>query len=213
MSRPAADINRYAQPQSSGRFQHDEPMSTSQSPPHPLRSDPKLLHQPIHINLDYNNDTVIARNKKMFQNTAHIEIAELKDALAYAEGLLAQNLQEREAILKENNDHAFAMRREQERTRDALQATKRLESDVQDLNGKLKKMEDAKEAVSSHRVNACRCKARSRSGWGSCRGRSTLEKTRSASSRATLSEKARKLVRLLSRRRSTDRGRASSSTP
>jgi hypothetical protein len=48
----------------------------------------------------------------MFQNTAGIEIAELKDALAYAESLLAQNLKEREAIIKENNDHAFAMRRE-----------------------------------------------------------------------------------------------------
>jgi hypothetical protein len=110
-------------------------MSTSQSPPHhPLRGDPKLLNQPIHINLDYNNDTIIARNKKMFLNTAHIEIAELKDALAYAEGLLAQNLQEREAIIKENNDHAFAMRREQERTRDAQLANKKLENNVQDLN-------------------------------------------------------------------------------
>ena len=79
---------------------------------HPLRGDPALLHQPIQINLDYTNDTHIARNKKMFKNTAHIEIAELRDALAYAEGLLAQNLAEKEAILKENNDHAFAMRRE-----------------------------------------------------------------------------------------------------
>lgn len=56
---------------------------------HPLRGDPAMLHQPIHINLDYNNDTVVARNKKMFKNTANIEIAELRDALAYAEGLLA----------------------------------------------------------------------------------------------------------------------------
>lgn len=89
-----------------------------------------MMNQPIQINLDYNNDTVYARNKKMFQNTAGIEIAELKDALAYAESLLAQNLKEREAIIKENNDHAFAMRREQERTRDALNAQKVLENNV-----------------------------------------------------------------------------------
>jgi hypothetical protein len=47
---------------------------------------------PIQINFDYNNETAFARNKAMFRNTAGVEIAELKDALAYAENLLAQNL-------------------------------------------------------------------------------------------------------------------------
>jgi hypothetical protein len=61
---------------------------------------------------------------------------------------LAQNLQEREAIIKENNDHAFAMRREQERTRDAQLANKKLESNIGDLGRQIKKMEDSKEAVS-----------------------------------------------------------------
>lgn len=81
----------------------------------------------------------------MFQNTANIEIAELRDALAYAESLLANNLKEREAIIKENNDHAFAMRREQERTREALLANKKLETNVNELSVKLKREQEAKE--------------------------------------------------------------------
>jgi len=61
-----------------------------QSPVHqPLRTDPRMSKQPIQINFDYNNDTAFARNKAMFRNTAGVEIAELKDALTYAENLLA----------------------------------------------------------------------------------------------------------------------------
>jgi len=39
------------------------------------------------------------RNQKMFRNVASIEIAELKDALAYAERLLAKNLSEKERLI------------------------------------------------------------------------------------------------------------------
>ena len=35
----------------------------------------------------------------MFKNVASIEIAELKDALAYAERLLAQNMEEKESLM------------------------------------------------------------------------------------------------------------------
>ena len=51
---------------------------------HPLRGDPRVLTQPIGVNLDH-ADTVPVRNHKMIRNVASIEIAELKDALAYAE--------------------------------------------------------------------------------------------------------------------------------
>jgi hypothetical protein len=40
------------------------------------------------------------------------------------------------------------MRREQERTRDAQLANKKLESNIGDLGRQIKKMEDSKEAVS-----------------------------------------------------------------
>jgi hypothetical protein len=63
------------------------------------------MSQPISIKLDYNQDTMIAKNAKMFRNTAAIEIGELKDALSYAEFLLAKNMQEKEELMKQNNDH------------------------------------------------------------------------------------------------------------
>ena len=44
-------------------------------------------------------DTVPVRNQKMFRNVASIEISELKDSLAYAERLLAKNMEEKEALM------------------------------------------------------------------------------------------------------------------
>lgn len=38
------------------------------------------------------------KNQKMFRNVAAIEIGELKDALAYAERLLAKNFEEKEVL-------------------------------------------------------------------------------------------------------------------
>ena len=43
----------------------------------------------------------------MFKNVASVEISELKDALNYAEYLLAQNLQEKEGLLKKDAEHNF----------------------------------------------------------------------------------------------------------
>ena len=65
---------------------------------HPIRGDPAMLSQPIDIHLDHARDTVPVKNQKMFRNVASIEIAELKDALAYAERLLAKSLEEKEAL-------------------------------------------------------------------------------------------------------------------
>ena len=64
-----------------------------------------MMSQPIAIKLDYNQDSTVAKNAKMFKNTAAIEIGELKDALSYAEFLLAKNMQEKEELMKQNNDH------------------------------------------------------------------------------------------------------------
>lgn len=50
--------------------------------------------------------------------------------------------------MKENNDHAFAMRREQDRTRDAVMATKRLEGTVGERDKQIKRMQTDKEVVS-----------------------------------------------------------------
>ena len=43
----------------------------------------------------------------LFKNVAGIEIGELKDSLAYAEYLLAQNVKEKEELLKINAEHTF----------------------------------------------------------------------------------------------------------
>ena len=66
---------------------------------HPLCGDPSTLSQPIGIKLDHQKDTVPVKNQKMFRNVASIEIAELKDALNYAEQLLAKNLAEKERLM------------------------------------------------------------------------------------------------------------------
>ena len=52
-------------------------------------------------------DTVPTRNYKTMQNLAAIEIAELKDSLAYAEFQLAKNLKEKDRLEKETTAHNF----------------------------------------------------------------------------------------------------------
>ena len=72
---------------------------------HPLRGDPSQLSQPIGVSLDNDRDTMPVKNQKMFRNVASIEIAELKDALAYAEMLLAKNIAEKERLAAKDVDH------------------------------------------------------------------------------------------------------------
>ena len=71
-----------------------------------MRGSPAKLTQPIAIQLNH-TDSVPLRNTKMFKNVAAVEIAELKDALSYAEYLLAQNLNEKEGLLKKDAEHNF----------------------------------------------------------------------------------------------------------
>lgn len=50
--------------------------------------------------------------------------------------------------MKENNDAAFAVRREQEKTKEVIDQKKALEGNVKELNTKVKRMEDTNQAVS-----------------------------------------------------------------
>ena len=63
------------------------------------------MTQPINIHLDHEQDTVPVKNQKMFRNVASIEIAELKDALRYAEELLTKNMQEKEKLMQKDAEH------------------------------------------------------------------------------------------------------------
>ena len=120
---------------------------------HPIRGDPSRLNQPIAIELDHARDTVPVKNQKMFRNVASIEIGELKDALAYAEKLLAQNMEEREDLLKRDAEHQFEMKRADERLGAANKARQNAEAEVTELNQKFKQMENNQEKVSqSHAV-------------------------------------------------------------
>ena len=55
------------------------------------------------------------KNQKMFRNVAAIEIAELKDALAYAEGLLAKQMAEKEGLMQKDAEHQFEVKRVEDR--------------------------------------------------------------------------------------------------
>ena len=72
---------------------------------HPLRGDPARLAHPIAIDLNHERETMPVKNQNMFRNVASIEIAELQDALAYAEKLLASNLEEKEGLMKKDAEH------------------------------------------------------------------------------------------------------------
>ena len=51
----------------------------------------------------------------MFRNVAAVEIGELRDALSYAEYLLAQNLTEKEALMKKDAEHNFEIKKVEDR--------------------------------------------------------------------------------------------------
>ena len=55
----------------------------------------------------------------MFRNVASIEIAELKDALNYAEQLLAKNLAEKERLMQKDTEHQFEIKRVEDRCSEA----------------------------------------------------------------------------------------------
>ena len=119
---------------------------------HPLRGDPAQLTRPIQIRLDHEADTVPVKNQKMFQNTAAIEISELKDALAYAERLLAQNMEEKEGLMKKDAEHEFQIKRVEDRLAAANKDKKSAEAEVAQVNEKFKQMETNNQIVSAYRV-------------------------------------------------------------
>jgi len=63
-------------------------------------------------------DTVIEKNGKMMRNVAGVEIAELKDALKYAEYLLAKNMEEKEVLMRKQAEHQFVVKGLEDRLRD-----------------------------------------------------------------------------------------------
>ena len=66
----------------------------------------------------------------MFRNVASIEIGELKDALAYAEHLLATNMEEKEALMKKDAEHQFEIKRVEDRLQDANKARQNQEAEI-----------------------------------------------------------------------------------
>ena len=86
----------------------------------------------------------------MFHNVAHIEISELKDALAYAERILAQNVQEKEDLMKKDVEHQFEIKRAEDRLNETTKARKAAENQVETLNKKFKQTEENQEMVSHH---------------------------------------------------------------
>lgn len=89
---------------------------------HPLRGDPAQLTQPINIKLDHERDTLPVKNQKMFRNVASIEIAELKDALAYAESMLSKEMGEKEKLMQKDAEHEFEVKRVEDRLNHATAA-------------------------------------------------------------------------------------------
>jgi len=76
---------------------------------------------------------VPVKNQKMFRNVASIEIAELRDALAYAETLLAKNLAEKEGLMQKEVEHQFEIKRVEDRCADVTRAQKEAENQVKEL--------------------------------------------------------------------------------
>lgn len=115
---------------------------------HPLRGDPAQLTQPISIKLDHEKDTMPVRNQKMFRNVASIEIAELKDALAYAERMLSKEIGEKENLMQKDAEHQFEVKRVEDRLNHANAARSSAETQVDQLNQKFKQMESNQDIVS-----------------------------------------------------------------
>ena len=77
----------------------------------------------------------------MFRNVAAIEISELKDALAYAERLLAKNFEEKEVLQQKNNEHMFEMKRVEDNLSVANKARQAADNEVEQMGQKFKQAE------------------------------------------------------------------------
>lgn len=112
-------------------------------PEHPLRT-----KVPASLHVQVEGDTVPQRNYKTIQNLAAIEIAELKDALAYAEYQLAKNIKEKETLAKEQTSHTFQIKEVEDRLRGAEQDKEHLQRDISRMNEKFSLLEGQQEQVS-----------------------------------------------------------------
>ena len=122
---------------------------------HPLRGDPANLAQPIDIHLNHGQDTMPVKNQKMFRNVAAIEIGELKDALAYAERLLAKNFEEKEVLQQKDNEHAFEIKRVEDNLTVANKARQTADAEVAQMGQKFKQAESNQQMVSKHSPVQC----------------------------------------------------------
>ena len=84
----------------------------------------------------------------MFKNVASVEISELKDALNYAEYLLAQNLQEKEGLLKKDAEHNFEIKKVEDRLRETSDAKKKADNTIVELEQKCGRAEESNKMVS-----------------------------------------------------------------
>ena len=92
------------------------------APPNPLKQ-----KAPSAMTVAFSEaDPVPHRNYKVIQNMAGIEIAELKDALAYAEYQLSKTHAEKDSLQKDQATHMF-------KVKDAEDNLRRAESDKESL--------------------------------------------------------------------------------
>lgn len=94
----------------------------------------------MHISLG--GDTIPQRNYKMIQNMAALEIAELKDSLAYAEFQLAKVVRDKERLEKDQTTHNFKMREVEGSLAGAENDKNMLKREISSINEKLKFQED-----------------------------------------------------------------------
>jgi len=83
----------------------------------------------------------------MVKNTAAIEIAELRDALAYAEYLLTKNMQEKEELLKTNTAHAFEMSKVEDQLKNTADGKRKAEGVINQMNQKFKVAEEQQKTM------------------------------------------------------------------
>ena len=84
----------------------------------------------------------------MFRNVAAVEIGELRDALSYAEYLLAQNLTEKEALMKKDAEHNFEIKKVEDRLHETAKQKKQAENTISSLEQKCKQQEQSNKMVS-----------------------------------------------------------------
>jgi predicted nuclease with TOPRIM domain len=117
---------------------------------HPLRQ-----KAPPAIAVTLQDDTVVARNYKAIQNMAGIEIAELRDSLAYAEYQYSKAIKEKEELEKKQTSHTFVVKEIEDRLRKAENDKEALSRDVVRAEGKAKQIEMNQDQVSDISLVHC----------------------------------------------------------